>query len=92
MSQSEDLVKGTQRGRVARIEALETKIKESRRIALTELYRYALRTLNVSKRIVDQYIEEMILKGSVRREAELTEGIGLLGPEENVYLVWIGEK
>lgn len=94
MSNSEELAKGTQRGRIARIEALEAKIRESKKIDLEELYGYALRTLNVSKRIVDDYLEEIVLRGSVEKVSEWADDKQFGSPfgVEKVYFVWSGGK
>lgn len=74
----------TERERKAKVSLLADEIKAKKKMPLDDFYRFALTTLMVSKRVIDNYLNELKLSGLVKIEVDYT-------PLITEYVVWAGE-
>jgi hypothetical protein len=79
--------------RQSRIDALKDELRQRKKMTKAELYRFALNHLQVSKRVIDEYMKELEFMGLIKCQDHMfKQPINYLNCLHEDLIIWKGKK
>ena len=79
--------------RQGRVDVLKAEIKHRKKLTKEELYRFALKELQVSMRVIDVYMKELELMGLIECESKIAKvPVPYLSAFAEDVIIWKGKE